>query len=328
MPKSRAADRQGRDVPPALRECVPAVCTSSPEIARSSVVLPQPDGPRKRDELAALDVEVDILERGERAEALGETADRADRRSPPWRRSLVRGMAHPPRAERSAPCRRRGRTRARSGGQAAQLFGSDLRRSASSTRRGCASRLSAAQAKSFLISSCSMSAGMNSSLAWRCPAARRSHRLGVELVGLLADAAQSASFLAASRFLRAVMMARRLHVPAEPFGRQHDVDRRAVLLGLVGAVLEGEADRVFAGRRLLAGLRAGMRVGGDVLVQRVHVGPALLLAHHLQPGRDHQIAGAGGGRVRHGDLALVFRLDQVVPGGRLRQALASRLRPC
>ena len=72
---------------------------------------------------------------------------------------------------------------------------------------------------------------------------------------------------------------------------------------------------------LLAGLRAGMRVGGDVLVQLVHEGPALLLAHQLQPGRDHQIAGAGRGRVRHDDLPLVFGLGQVGPARRLRQAL-------
>ncbi len=43
------------------------------------------------------------------------------------------------------------------------------------------------------------------------------------------------------------------------------------------------------------------------------IGPALLLAHQLQPGRDHQIAGAGGGRVRHGHLALVFGLGEVGP---------------
>ncbi len=69
MPKSRPPTGRLEMSRPAWW-IVPAVWTSSPEIARSSVVLPQPEGPEERDELAALDVEVDIVERGEVPEPL------------------------------------------------------------------------------------------------------------------------------------------------------------------------------------------------------------------------------------------------------------------
>ncbi len=76
-----------------------------------------------------------------------------------------------------------------------------------------------------------------------------------------------------------------------------------------------------AGGGQLARLGAGVGVLADVLVQLVHVGPALGLAEGLQPGADVEVAGAGRSRVRHDDLALVHRVGQVFPFGRLGQAL-------
>lgn len=64
-----------------------------------------------------------------------------------------------------------------------------------------------------------------------------------------------------------------------------------------------------------------MGVLADVLVQLVHVGPALWFAEGLQPGADVEVAGAGRRRVGHDDLALVHRVGQVFPFGRLGQAL-------
>ena len=43
---------------------------------RSSVVLPLPDGPQERGQLAVGDVERDVVERHERPEALGQVLDR------------------------------------------------------------------------------------------------------------------------------------------------------------------------------------------------------------------------------------------------------------
>ncbi|MNG96141.1 hypothetical protein D3C79_551980 [compost metagenome] len=64
-----------------------------------------------------------------------------------------------------------------------------------------------------------------------------------------------------------------------------------------------------------------MHVLADVLVQGVHVGPALRLAKGLQPGAHIEETGAGRRRVGHDDLALVFGLGQVLPAQRLAQAL-------
>ena len=54
--------RRGTDVRPVERRCVPALGISKPAIIRRVVVLPQPDGPEERDELAALDREVEALD--------------------------------------------------------------------------------------------------------------------------------------------------------------------------------------------------------------------------------------------------------------------------
>ena len=48
----------------------------------------------------------------------------------------------------------------------------------------------------------------------------------------------------------------------------------------------------FAGARHVAGLGAGVGVDGNVLVELVQIGPAFLLAHHLQNGGDREEARA------------------------------------
>ncbi len=42
---------------------------------RSSVVLPQPDGPEQRDELARREIEADVVQRDEVAERFADVAD-------------------------------------------------------------------------------------------------------------------------------------------------------------------------------------------------------------------------------------------------------------
>ena len=51
-------------------------------MARSRVVLPQPDGPRKQTNSPFADIERDVAQGGEVAEALGEVADREVGRPP------------------------------------------------------------------------------------------------------------------------------------------------------------------------------------------------------------------------------------------------------
>ena len=67
--------RQRRDIL-AVEQHAPADGASSPAISRSKVVFPQPDGPRKQDELAEPDIERDPVEGGEGAELLAEFLDR------------------------------------------------------------------------------------------------------------------------------------------------------------------------------------------------------------------------------------------------------------
>ncbi len=51
---------------------VPVVGSSRPATIRRVVVLPQPDGPEQREERALGDGEVEVVDGGERAEALGD----------------------------------------------------------------------------------------------------------------------------------------------------------------------------------------------------------------------------------------------------------------
>ena len=98
---------------------------------RSSVVLPQPDGPRKQTSSPASIVEVDRLQRHEAAERLVDAAS-AER----WQRWS---------GSRSAPCSRRVMRRDATSAQ-------PWTRSASSTRRGSCRGSSPPTAKSFFAS--------------------------------------------------------------------------------------------------------------------------------------------------------------------------------
>ena len=64
-----------------------------------------------------------------------------------------------------------------------------------------------------------------------------------------------------------------------------------------------------------------MEIDGDVLVQAVEEAPRRLLAHRLYPGRNVEVAGARGVGVRHHHVALVDRIEQVLPRCGLRQVL-------
>ena len=64
-----------------------------------------------------------------------------------------------------------------------------------------------------------------------------------------------------------------------------------------------------------------MEIDGDVLVQAVEKAPRRLLAHRLYPGRNVEVAGARGVGVRHHDMTLVDRIEQVLPRYGLRQVL-------
>ena len=68
MSRSRGAPEG--DVLAVEQDASPEVGSSSPAIMRSVVVLPQPDGPSRHEELAVLDGEVDALDGGEVAERL------------------------------------------------------------------------------------------------------------------------------------------------------------------------------------------------------------------------------------------------------------------
>jgi len=114
-------------------------------------------------------------------------------------------------------------------------------------------------------------------------------------------------------------------LPAQAFLGQHDVQRCPLALELHGRVFERNTDRELAGSREFARLGAGVDVLADVLVQFIHKLPALLLAEGLQPGTHIQKTGTRGRRVGHHDLALVFRLGQVLPTHRFAQPLLLRL---
>ena len=90
MPKSRAAGgRPETSRPPS--SIVPSSCGSRPAIARSSVVLPQPEGPRKQTN-SPRDVQRDRVQRGKGAKALGEIGDADVRCRRCLRRRLAAGL--------------------------------------------------------------------------------------------------------------------------------------------------------------------------------------------------------------------------------------------
>ena len=67
---------------------LPAVGSSKPATMRSTVVLPQPDGPRKETNSPRVDVEVEVLHDGGCAEGLLDVLD-AEERFRPWFASSV-----------------------------------------------------------------------------------------------------------------------------------------------------------------------------------------------------------------------------------------------
>ncbi len=64
-----------RDVQAAHRVALPEVGCSRPHSMRMVVDLPAPLGPRKSEDLAAFDVQVDVVHGDEAAEALHQVAD-------------------------------------------------------------------------------------------------------------------------------------------------------------------------------------------------------------------------------------------------------------
>ena len=66
--------RQLVDPPAADATARRPVIVSSPAMMRSSVDLPQPEGPTKTHELAVLDLEVDVVQDLDGAEGLGDAA--------------------------------------------------------------------------------------------------------------------------------------------------------------------------------------------------------------------------------------------------------------
>ena len=69
-----------RDTSSPSRRMRPVVGDSNPAIIRSVVVLPQPDGPEHREELAPPDREVGVVHRHEVAEPLGDVVEHDHRR--------------------------------------------------------------------------------------------------------------------------------------------------------------------------------------------------------------------------------------------------------
>ena len=115
--------------------------------------------------------------------------------------------------------------------------------------------------------------------------------------------------------LRAGDQAERADLVAGALAGRHHRDRLVVLGHVDHVVLEGDADQRLALARGQRRRRAGLGVFVDVLVQRLEVLEAFVLAHELHHGRQHRPGGAGRIRIRHLHLALEFGLDQVGPAG-------------
>ena len=80
-----------RDTSSPSRRMRPSVGASNPAIIRSVVVLPQPDGPEHREELAAPDREVGVVHGDEVAEPLGDVIEHDHRRAGAASPSAVTG---------------------------------------------------------------------------------------------------------------------------------------------------------------------------------------------------------------------------------------------
>src|SRR5690606_15961216 len=137
----------------------------------------------------------------------------------------------------------------------------------------------------------------------------------VQVVGCFAGREVS-QFLGGFQVLGAFHDASGFNFPAQAFFREYQFQGSAFFFQASTTVVKGHANRVFARGSHVARLGAGVGVGADVLVQTVHKGPTLVFTEQLQPSAHVQKAGARGGRVRHDDLASVFRLGQIFPGRR------------
>ena len=87
------------------------------------------------------------------------------------------------------------------------------------------------------------------------------------------------------------------------------------LQDLINAVMqETDADGALSGADLLGGAGTALGVLGDILVQLHQVLHGFVMALDLDHGIDNQLGRSGGIRVGQPDQALVFGLEQIVPG--------------
>src|SRR4029077_1701566 len=332
MPKSRAAGGRCDTSRPAI-SMVPSSCGSRPAIARKSVVLPQPEGPRKqtnspcatsrsmsfsavkapkRFSRARMRTNGCAVAPGARTDCTTRsfiTPSRLTRLSSRKPRSGYPGpMYHDPRDSRKDGSR----VSPRSPGMTGWVI-----------RRG----LALVALRPF---------GQDAIAVLRHPGKVVLHhrllggrrivggeildrRVGDQRVVFRVELARAlartpiGNLLGERKVLRSLDDAGRLHVPTRAFLRKDELERRALRLLARAAHVEADADHPLALGGLHTGRRTGMRVDRNVLVQAVHELPAFGFAHDLQPGRDREITGAGRGRMRHHDLALVLRPCQVLP---------------
>src|SRR5581483_4395415 len=280
MPKSRADGGRLETSRPPI-SMVPSLCRSRPAMARRSVVLPQPDGPRKQtNSPSRTSSEIDFS-----ASNLPKRFDRLrmpTRTRRAWSPTAPFGVGTPfavmsPRpwldgrlgANVPPPCR--------------SLLGLRLALVALAPLRQDTLAVLRHPAEVVL--------DHGSLCGRRIVGGRRLHLavgddgvvLAVELVGFLGrDPVRN--LLGRLQALGALDDGGRLHVPAGAFLGQNDVNRRTVGLLLGAAHVEADAGHAFALGGLHARSRARMRVDGDVLVQLVHELPGRLLAHDLDPG--------------------------------------------
>ena len=191
------------------------------------------------------------------------------------------------------------------------------------------SRFFAAQAKSFFASALLVVGRHVGQRLRRCPAPRRSRSSSRTAPSRPPTTPSRRASCAASSFFVLFMIADRFDVPAQAFLREDEVDRAALRLFAVGAVLERDADRELAVARLQRTACEPECVYCAMFSCRPSMNfQPFGLAHDLQPRGDVEVAGARRRRVRHHDLALVDGLGQVLPGLGLRAGSASPPRPC
>ena len=322
MPKSRFVGRKRRRRHGRSARCGRSSGGSSPAIARSSVVLPHPDGPRKQTNSPSTISSEMSVEGGEAAELFGETGSGG-------MRVVRRRSARAPRAR--AAGRAWGRARWR------PTYTDPRRLPATSSAPICAVALlplpedaRAVHRRPLEVVLGHVREHVGGQVLDRLDMfGIADHRVAfvVELHRLLAHRPVDER-LSRLEVLGALDDRGRLHVPARALltGRRCRSARPAS--SCRAARNSNETPSAYspcAGHR--ARLGAGVRVDADVLVEGVHVLPALGLAEDLKPARHVEEPGARGRRVRHHDLALVDGLGEVLPRGRLGQVPLLRPRP-